>query len=151
MNIKKGQPRDREKAIKIAKELREWFRREAIENMKLDFEVNHLIVAVEGKEVVGFLCYSSKEGILHINWIGVAKDKQGLGIGEKLLKRLEKEGKSKGFKAIEVETLTDKENYKPYERTREFYNKMGFKKVCEVPKRRKNWDAQILMEKEVEQ
>lgn len=149
MKIKKASLKDIQESLSIAKELKDWFNSDAIKNMELDFRFNHLIVAKENNIVLGFLCYSSKEGSLHINWIGVKKDKQGLGIGTELLKYIEQEGKKNGFKCIEVETLTDEEDYIPYKKTRSFYNKMGFKKVYELPERRKDWDIQILMEKEI--
>ena len=150
MRIRKATNKDKEKAIQIAKELKEWFNKTAIKNMKIDFKVNNLVVALEKGKVVGFLCYNSYEGFLKIVWIGVKKEYHRKGVGTKLLNWLEKEAKKLKVEAIEVETLTDRENYEPYEATRNFYYKHGFKKLYELKPRKKDWDVQILLEKKIE-
>jgi len=150
MEIRKATQEDKQKAIEIAKELKDWFNEDAFENMSIDFKFNNTVVAVENKKVVGFLCHSSNEGIVRINWLGIDKNKMRKGVGTKLVKWLENKAKRLGAKTIDVETLTDKENYKPYEITRNFYKKLGFKKLYEMPRRKEGWDIQILMEKKLE-
>ena len=118
-----------EESLEIARDLKEWFTREALKNMKIDFKVNNLVVGVDSGEVVGFLCYNSKDGIMNLAWIGVKREFQGKGIGGKFLKWLIKESKKLGVKKIEVETLTEEEKCKSYESTRIFYKKQGFKKI----------------------
>ena len=59
--------------------------------------------------------------------MGRRMDIRRKGIGEKLLKWLEKEAKKLKLYAIEVETLPDEDDYGHYKRTRAFYYKYGFK------------------------
>ena len=127
--IRKAKEKDIREALEIAKKLKEWFTKQAIKNMKIDFLVNNLIIATNRDKVIGFLCYYSNYGKIKIIWMGVKRGYQRTGVGGKLLGFLSKNAKKIKSKKIEVETLTERENYKPYESTRAFYNKYGFKKV----------------------
>jgi len=147
MIIRKATKTDISPSLNIAKELNEWFTKEAIKNMKIDFSINNLIIATEKKEIFGFLCYSSYNSIMQLIWMGIKKDSQRKGIGKTLLKWLVKEAKKKGLRTIEVETLPDEINYEPYNLTRSFYYKNGFKRVAYKKARIKGWDDQILLEK----
>lgn len=115
--------------------------------MKTDFKLNNLVVAIEKGEILGFLCYTTHCGKIHLIWMGVKKDAQSKGISEKLLKWLEKEAKKYKLHSIEVETLSDEDDYKPYKRTRDFYYKNEFKRILYKKARVKCWDDQIVLEK----
>jgi GNAT superfamily N-acetyltransferase len=117
--------------------------------MRVDFELNSLIVAKENGKVSGFLCYTSYSGKILLMWLGVKKEFQRKGVGQKLLTWLEDEGKRFGFHSIEVETLPDEEDYEPYQRTRTFYYKNGFKRILYKKARVKGWDDQIVLEKKL--
>ena len=147
MKIRKATNRDKKEALAIAEELKEWFTKEAIKDMKIDFKLNNLIVAIDRNKVIGFLCYTSYSGKMMLMWIGVKRDFLRRRIGEKLLKWLEKEAKKFEFYAIEVETLPDEDKYKPYIKTRAFYYKHGFKRILYKKARLKRWDDQIVLEK----
>lgn len=67
--------------------------------------------------------------------MGINPEFQKKGIGTKLIKKLEKELKKIGVKELRVDTLAESIKYKPYESTRAFYKKMGFK-VEKVTKRK---------------
>lgn len=147
MKIRKATKRDFNESIKIAKKLKEWFTREAVKNMKIDFSLNNLVVAVENSKVLGFLCYASNNNVMHLIWLGVSKDLQRKGVGKYLLDWLFKETKRLGVRSVEVETLPDESSYEPYKLTRAFYYKNGFKKIAYKKARVKGWDDQIVMEK----
>ena len=149
MKIRKATKKYMEEALEIARDLKEWFTKEAFKNMKIDFKVNNLVVGVDSGEVVGFLCYNSKDGIMNLVWLGVKRKFQRRGIGSNFLKWLIKESKKLGVKKIEVETLTEEENYKPYELTRNFYKKQGFKKIYTRKAVRKGWDNLDVMGLEI--
>ena len=59
--------------------------------------------------------------------MGVDPKFHGKNIGTKLLEALERELKNIGLKELRVETLAESIEYEPYEKTRLFYKKMGFK------------------------
>src|SRR3989344_4620321 len=132
MKIIKANTTQRKESIKIAKKLKEGFTKEAIDNMKIDFKINKLVVAVENSQVLGFLCYSSFNGFLQLKWMGVRKNSQFKGVGKSLLKFAEKDAKNLGLKKLEADTLTDKNSYKPYVLTRNFYYHNGFKKIGNI-------------------
>ena len=134
---------------KIANDLKDWFNKEGLKNMKIDFEVNSVVVAKEDKQVLGFLCYTSYCGKMLLMWMGIKKEKQRKGIGQQLLKWLENESKKLGFTSIEVETLPDEDDYEPYERTRSFYYKNGFERILYKKARVEGWDDQIVLEKKI--
>ena len=62
MIIRKATSNDRKDALKISRDLKEWFNEEGLKNMKIDFELNNIIVAIDRNKVVGFLCYTSYYG-----------------------------------------------------------------------------------------
>lgn len=149
MIIRKAKNKDKKSAILIAKNLKDWFDKEGIRNMKIDFNMNNLLVAVENKKVIGFLCYSSYCGKMLLMWMGVKKEFHRKGVGERLLKWLEKKAKKLNLYSIELETLPDEDNYKPYKLTRDFYYKHGFKRIYYKKARIKGWDDQIVLEKKI--
>lgn len=149
MKIKKANKKDLNESLAIAKELKEWFNKEGIKNMKIDFRLNNLVVAIDRNKVVGFICYTSHCGNIQLIWMGIKRNLQRKGFGEKLLKWLEKEAKKLKLDAIEVETLPDEDKYKQYQQTRNFYYKHGFKRVAYKKARIKGWDDQIIMEKKL--
>jgi len=129
MKIRKSTEKDFEGMMKIGRKLHpKWFDRFAIkQSMPLDLKIHKGFVAEERGKVLGFVTYTSNEGETKISWIGADPKFQRKGIGTKLLKRLEKELKKLGIKELRVETVAESEKYEPYEITRAFYQKMGFK------------------------
>lgn len=147
MQLRNATIRDKKEAIEIARELSEWFSDLAINNMITDFKLNNLVVARDESNVLGFLCYSTYHGKVHLLWMGVKKDSQRKGIGEKLLKWVENEAKKHKIHLLVGETLPEEDGNEPYKRTRAFYYKNGFKRVLYLKARIKGWDDQIVIEK----
>lgn len=127
--------------MKIAKKLHPgWFDKFAItRSIPLDLKIHKSFVIEEKNGVLGFITYISSEGETKISWMAVEPKFHRQGIGTKLLRGLEKELKVLGIKELRVDTLDESENYKPYEKTRAFYKKMGFK--VEKVKKIKSKDA----------
>lgn len=147
MTIRKATEKDKKESLKIAQNLKEWFNKSGIKNMRTDFKLNNLLVAIEKNKVIGFVCYTSYCGKMLLIWMGVKKNYQNKGIGKLLLSHLEKEAKKLDLYAIEVETLPDEDPYEPYKKTREFYYKNGFKRIAYKKARVQGWDDQIVLEK----
>ena len=61
-----------------------------------------------------------------------------------LIKQLISRAKKLGAKEIEVETLSDNEEYEPYNMTRAFYKKNGFRFKKIIPPEKKGWDEMAL-------
>lgn len=147
IRIKESKNKDTSKSVIIAQELKEWFTQEAIQNMKIDFLLNNVVTAIYKKKIVGFLCYNSRNGKVIILWMGIKRKYQHRGIGKLLLEWLVDKTKRLKGNSTQVETLTDKDPYIPYQITRNFYYKYGFKKIKYIPAQTKGWDDQILLEK----
>jgi len=150
MKIRIATPKDKKESLVIARNLKEWFNKEGLKNMKIDFEINNLVIVADKNRVVGFLCYSSENGKIKILWVGIRRESHRKGVGKFLLNWLEKESKKYELKIIEVETLTDKDSYAPYKDTREFYFKNGFKKVGYKKSKIKRHDDMVILEKKID-
>ena len=133
----------KDKCLDLARSLPEWFTEVAIANMKIDFELNKIIS--EG-DLDGFLVYNSDNGKVKIIWTAVKKDTQRKGIGTKLINKLIAKAKELGAKEIEVETLSPNEVYEPYNLTRAFYEKNGFKVKKIISPEKEGWDEMVLYE-----
>jgi len=149
MKIRQASEKDKKVAMAIAKSLKEWFNKDGIKNMAIDFKMNHLVVAEAKNKIVGFLSYTTYSGKMLLLWMGVRRDTQRLGVGKALVDWLVKEAKHLKLYAIEVETLPEEDVYEPYERTRAFYYKSGFERVLYKKARVKGWDDQIVLEKKI--
>jgi len=150
MKILNLKEKDKQDIIAISKELKEWFNEKGRKDLKIDLNVDPAIVIKEKNKVIGFLIYASENGIMKIIWLGVKRIYQNKGAGKMMVKWIEDKAKKLGLKAIEVETLTDKEDYEPYEKTRKFYYKHGFNKIAYLMPRFKGWDREILLRKEIQ-
>jgi len=129
MKIRKSTEKDFKGMMRVAKKLHpKWFNNFAInKSMPLDLKIHKCFVVEEKSKILGFATYTSNEGETKISWIGVDPKFHRKGIGTRLLKRLEKELKKSGIKELRVETVAKSIKYKPYEITRTFYEKIGFK------------------------
>src|SRR3989338_1990739 len=150
MKLRQATEKDKKEAMAIAKSLKEWFNKDGIKSMAIDFKMNHLMVAIEKEKVLGFLSYTTYSGKMLLLWMGVKKDLQRKGVGKALLNSLLKESKKLKLYSIEVETLPEEDVYEPYERTRVFYYKNGFERVLYKKARVKGWDDQIVLEKKLQ-
>jgi len=129
MKIRKSTEKDYDGMMEVAKKLHpKWFDRFAInKSIPLDLKIHKGYVAEEKGRILGFVTYTSNEGETKISWIGVDPKFQRRGIGTKLLRKLREKLKKMKIKDLRVETVAESEKAKPYEITRLFYKKMGFK------------------------
>jgi len=129
MKIRKAKEKDFKKIMAVVKKLNpKWFDNFAVsKSIPFDLKIHRGFVAENKGKIVGFLSYTSDEGKARISWMGVDPKFHGKNIGTKLLEALERELKNIGLKELRVETLAESIEYEPYEKTRLFYKKMGFK------------------------
>lgn len=91
----------------------------------------YISVAELENELVGYVCYGNTpltEATWDIYWIAVAREKQGYGIGQLLMKYAEDDIKKKHGRLIVVETSGKPE----YNKTRRFYDNMNYQNVCQI-------------------
>lgn len=131
IRIKKFNKKDFNAVMAVAKSLHpKWFDNYAIGTaIPLDLNIHKGFVAEDKKSIVGFITYTSisDEGGARISWIGVLPEFQSKGVGTRLVNKLEKELKTLGVKELRVGTVAASTKYEPYEKTRTFYKKMGFR------------------------
>ena len=92
----------------------------------------YIHVAEHNGEVAGYVCYGNTpltEATWDLYWIAVANDKQGFGIGRILMKHAEEDIKKMRGRLVMVETSGKPE----YNKTRQFYEKLNYQKVCQIP------------------
>ena len=114
--------------LEIVERLPEWFDEFArSRSVPVDIRYQMGFAAVEVQSVIGFVTLYVTEGRLHIGWLGVDKTFQRQGIGSRLLGAAESKALEMGIDELATYTLGDSVTYQPYEVTRNFYWKHGFK------------------------
>ncbi len=76
---------------------------------------------------MGFITLYVAEGRVNIGWLGVHPDYHRRGIGGRLLQAAEDYCRDIGILELATYTLGDSVDYRPYELTRSFYFKYGFR------------------------
>ena len=115
-----------EKAFEIAGKLPDYFDKEGLRQIELDTKNHILYGAYLGEEMIGFVTYKEiNSDAIEMSWLGVLPERQGKGVGEKLVNQTLGELSSK-YKVCEVKTLSEIDPYEPYKNTRAFYKRIGF-------------------------
>jgi len=113
--------------LAIARELHQYFTEEGIAAMSQDLTRHSLSVAKNSNEVTGFVTIEHKSNrVAEISWMAVKPNLQRQGIGSALVDRIANDLMYQGIRVLEVKTLSADVDYLPYEKTRRFYEKMGF-------------------------
>jgi ribosomal protein S18 acetylase RimI-like enzyme len=92
----------------------------------------HMQVALAGERIAGYICFGQTpltEGTWDVYWIAVADMYRGRGIGTTLMQFAEKEISTSHGRMILVETSTRAD----YAATRQFYRRLGYVPVAEIP------------------
>lgn len=129
VNIRSSAREDFEGIMNVAKTLHPgWFDKIAIrESIPRDIKLYPGFVAERSDGIVGFILYSLENEKAQIKWIGVSLELHRQGIGTKLHQVMEDTLNEVGITELRVETVAEETEYEPYERTRAFYERMGFR------------------------
>jgi N-acetylglutamate synthase-like GNAT family acetyltransferase len=105
-----------------------WFGiEEAIQNYAKDLESCDGFVALEDRDVVGFVGlkrYGSDA--IELNVIGVLPQRRRKGIGSELLRAVEEEARDSGVRFLHTKTLSASKPNEAYEQSRAFWRAAGF-------------------------
>ena len=128
--LKKVDQPDEKTAItlKIMHSIPAWFSPpEDIDRKAIIHRGYPFFAAYDGDEPVGFTALKiHNEYTADIYYIGVLEEYQRQGIGRRLVEAVEQYCGDRGYVYLTVKTLDSSAAYKPYDRTRAFYKKMGF-------------------------
>jgi ribosomal protein S18 acetylase RimI-like enzyme len=128
MTIRAYQKADSSSLIEVARKLPEWFTPSGLQQLILDLVThNGLVVLNSLQETTGFIIYRIENQAATLLWMGVHPDYHRQKIGKNLLDTFKSQLTCQGVRRIFVSTLGDKVDYEPYERTRNFYRKNGFR------------------------
>lgn len=117
----------KEEAIKLAKELADFFNEEGIESLKHDLENHELYGAFIDNTLAGFITFRKADiASMEISWLAVQSKLQNQGIGSKLVKDSLSIFSGNGYKICYVKTLAETAPDDGYFKTRAFYKKLGF-------------------------
>ena len=89
-------------------------------------------VAVGEDDVVGFLTFTTADGVAEITWMGIGADRRRHGHGRDLVDALIERLRGDGVLRVQVKTLSAREPYEPYAETRAFYRSIGFTEEQEL-------------------
>lgn len=127
MNIRQTTSEDHPGCLDIARFLPEWFDDKEIARISKDLESFDNFVLEVGGIIKAFVVCEDKNEEVEILHLAVDRNEHGKGYGSALTKHIEKNYPN--AKSIIVKTLDESVDYPPYESTRKFYEKNGFKKT----------------------
>lgn len=122
MRIIKGEEEHVDACLSIAKALCQYFDEKAIATISEDLRKYLLYVTVDLDEVAGFATIQRKNThVAELSWMAVRPERQRQGMGSALIEHIANDLRVRGIRLLEVKTLSEKVEYRPYERTRRFY------------------------------
>lgn len=83
-------------------------------------------------EIAGFAYYAPTpmtDRTWHLYWIAIASSHQGRGLGRRLMEYVEEDIRHRGGRLLVVETSATE----PYRKTRDFYDRIGYRQAVEIP------------------
>ena len=135
---------ERRACLEIARALPEWFNEAGIKAMERDLKWETTFIAVEKDQVLGFITVKPiNDKALEILWMAVRREFRGRDIGTGLLRFVEMWAVERDFEVLVVKTSGDL-SYKPYDKTRRFYERRGFVRVALIDPY-PEWDEEALI------
>ncbi|MFH0937240.1 MAG: GNAT family N-acetyltransferase [Candidatus Daviesbacteria bacterium] len=126
MEITVKKSADAEKAYQIAQTLPGYFNAQGLKDIKKSTRDEILYGAYIGEEMIGFVTYEEEnQYVVELSWVAILEKYQGQNIGTKLVQDSLKEV-GKFYKICKVKTLAETQPDSGYEKTRNFYKKLGF-------------------------
>jgi ribosomal protein S18 acetylase RimI-like enzyme len=123
----------RELQEQLTKMLPEWFG-QPVSNAKYAQQAELLdgyVAELEGERIGLLLLKQSSPTSAEIYWMGIYPAHHRSGIGRTLIDTAIRDARARGVKYLFVVTLHPNDTYEPYQRTRRFYEAMGFSYVLE--------------------
>ena len=133
IRIRDYRPGDSRECETILRALPDWF---GVESSLVDYvrstEAMPTLIAVRDDVVVGFLTIKIHNGSsAEIYVMGVLPEHHRTGIGRSLVSHAEARLRERAIEFLQVKTLGPSRPWEPYERTRRFYERVGFRPLEE--------------------
>lgn len=132
--------KEADKALTIAKQSSDYFSEKGLISLSNDLKIQKIYGAFLGDELLAFITFREADAAaLEITWLAVSPEKRGAGIGTLLVKGSLNLLANKKYKICYVKTLAETAKDKGYEKTRSFYQKLGFN-TLEIISPYPGWD-----------
>jgi GNAT superfamily N-acetyltransferase len=96
-------------------------------------ETGPAVVALDGETPIGLMLLKRHfEATLEVYFLGVAGARHRQGAGRALINRAEEIARAAGRRFVMLKTQGPSANYEPYERTRRFYEALGYAALEEL-------------------
>ncbi len=126
--VRPATPVDHPAMIAIAAALPAWFDGDARAwSIPTDLRFHDAFVVQDGRVILGFITVYVVLGRGVIGWLAVAPYYRRRGAGAALVAAAERHCRALGLRELAVCTLDSSVHYPPYEETRRFYTKLGFR------------------------
>jgi ribosomal protein S18 acetylase RimI-like enzyme len=135
--------------VAVAQSLPQWFNDDGLKHLAHDLPFQRGFIALAGRRVVGFIAFNVTEGIGQITWLGVRPELHRRGICRRLIDRLCGELRRVGVAELRVDTLGPSVAYEPYERTRAFYQAVGFHELKRIAQDNPAWPERLTLHRNV--
>lgn len=117
-----------EECLAIAGELPAHFTAAGLSQMTADLRRDRLYVWIDAEAVAGFAAVRRTGSAgAEITWMAVAPARQRSGGGAALVEHIALDLRRDGVRCLQVRTLAATVDYPPYEGTRRFYARVGFR------------------------
>jgi ribosomal protein S18 acetylase RimI-like enzyme len=121
---------DAEACVDIVRRLPEYFTPDTHEDVRRGISSERAWVAIEGGVVTGFVLVVIRfPRAAEITFAAVTPDRQGTGLGTRLVQHALAVLEGEGVAVVEVKTLDASSNYEPYVSTRAFWERRGFVQI----------------------
>lgn len=134
ISVRPARPTDRDGCVAVLGQLPDYFTPDTHDQLRRGFEAAEAWVAVDaGDGVVGFVVVERRfEATAEITFAAVRRDHHGRGLGTALVDRALGALARDGVAVVEVKTLDASAGYPPYEATRAFWARRGFRQIDRI-------------------
>jgi ribosomal protein S18 acetylase RimI-like enzyme len=128
--VRPTRPEDAPGCVDVLASSPDFFTPETHDDARAGVAADRGWVAEDGDRIVGFVLARVRyPATAEITYAAVRRERRGAGVGTRLVRRAMAELAADGVALVEVKTLDASAGYAPYEATRAFWERRGFRQV----------------------